>query len=518
MTCKHSAPANPLFCQAVCRTNKSHGTFLLLAACLAVIFLPGPAASHAASRNQQAEFSVRNPVARPDSCIVIRAQNQAARRRLPLQIEYDGVLLQRLAPPLPDANHDFHWQFRPRDFNLKPAALREGKHSLRVGFPGQPLSEPLNIVWHTQPPQLWAEIVKPFGSSKTAITGRVASNIPAANPVAVHLLFGLPEATLRVSLPVRQVTADSAGFAVFAFRMIIHGLPASLSGEIDFNQPFFALFASDIAGNVFFQQETFAWFAAPGQKRLGHRPMLTAEPRLALPAQPRRREITLDFRPVPPFLHPNFSDPVAVQLRARQRSPQSTELSWIRQNHVSPQEPLASVVWRMEEPLAICFTNKYLDEEPSPLENRCYRIQQIGRTGENWGSHTACVEKAEGEHGMPPLLAKAFSPDEASASTNKASRRDETAIAAVVGKHKPAIQDCYQRGLRRNRDLQGKVVVRFVVTQQGTVSEAKIVSSTLQNPVVEDCMLNRIKKWNDFGAAAPEEGETAFKQTYLFGY
>ena len=115
-------------------------------------------------------------------------------------------------------------------------------------------------------------------------------------------------------------------------------------------------------------------------------------------------------------------------------------------------------------------------------------------------------------------MAQAFGPNEVAAAPVKFNVRDQASITAILAKHKPAIQDCYQRGLRRDYHLKGKVVVRFVVTPQGEVSEAEVVSSTLNNVRVEDCVLTHIKRWNDFGAASPADGEVAFKQTYLFGY
>jgi TonB family protein len=96
--------------------------------------------------------------------------------------------------------------------------------------------------------------------------------------------------------------------------------------------------------------------------------------------------------------------------------------------------------------------------------------------------------------------------------------RSQDAVAAIVARHTAAIQSCYQSEIRRTPDLKGKIVVRFVITPQGTVESATIVSSTLNNARVEKCVINRILRWDDFGAVAPDKGKTTIRQVYTFGY
>jgi TonB family protein len=96
--------------------------------------------------------------------------------------------------------------------------------------------------------------------------------------------------------------------------------------------------------------------------------------------------------------------------------------------------------------------------------------------------------------------------------------RDQDAVAAIVAKHTSAIQYCYQRELKRSPNLKGKLVVRFVITPQGAVSNATVVSSTLNNSTVENCVVERIKRWDDFGAIDPSKGNTTIRQIYTFGY
>jgi len=96
--------------------------------------------------------------------------------------------------------------------------------------------------------------------------------------------------------------------------------------------------------------------------------------------------------------------------------------------------------------------------------------------------------------------------------------RDRDAVAAVVTRHNSAIQFCYQKEVRRNPNLKGKLVVRFVITPQGSIAGVNIISSTLNNPAIESCIIERLKRWDDFGAIDPAKGNTTFRQVYTFGY
>lgn len=96
--------------------------------------------------------------------------------------------------------------------------------------------------------------------------------------------------------------------------------------------------------------------------------------------------------------------------------------------------------------------------------------------------------------------------------------RDVDEVATIVLSHNPSIQYCYEREIRRNPDLKGKVVVRFTITPEGKAINPKIISSTLGNDAVERCILSRISRWDDFGAIDPSLGNATFRQTYTFGF
>lgn len=63
------------------------------------------------------------------------------------------------------------------------------------------------------------------------------------------------------------------------------------------------------------------------------------------------------------------------------------------------------------------------------------------------------------------------------------------AIRAILNE----IKNCYERRLQSNSNLGGKVVIRFVIGDQGRVRQASTKSTTLNDAVVESCVAARIK-------------------------
>ena len=104
------------------------------------------------------------------------------------------------------------------------------------------------------------------------------------------------------------------------------------------------------------------------------------------------------------------------------------------------------------------------------------------------------------------------------AEAGKSAGRSAEDVLQVVNSHRAAIEYCYQRQLRSNPNLRGKVSVRFVIRPDGSVKDAKIIASTLNNPSVERCIISKIRRWRDFGAIDPNKGDAVFRQDYIFGY
>lgn len=72
---------------------------------------------------------------------------------------------------------------------------------------------------------------------------------------------------------------------------------------------------------------------------------------------------------------------------------------------------------------------------------------------------------------------------------------DREKLAAYVRGRKSAIQQCYEKELKRNPSLKGKVVVRFTITTAGRASEIDIEENTLGNEAVAACIRTVIRGW-----------------------
>ncbi|MBI3186264.1 MAG: AgmX/PglI C-terminal domain-containing protein [Gammaproteobacteria bacterium] len=80
------------------------------------------------------------------------------------------------------------------------------------------------------------------------------------------------------------------------------------------------------------------------------------------------------------------------------------------------------------------------------------------------------------------------------------SRTDEE-IQIVFDRYKAALYRIYNRKLRDDPTLQGKIVLRIIIEPDGSVSLCKMESSDLKTPDLEADIVDRVKKIN-FGAKA----------------
>ncbi len=90
-------------------------------------------------------------------------------------------------------------------------------------------------------------------------------------------------------------------------------------------------------------------------------------------------------------------------------------------------------------------------------------------------------------------------------SLNKKQRNSRNAsrsyedIQIVFDRNKGAIYSLYNRALRKDPSLQGKMVISLTISPSGKITSIKLVSSELGNPKLEQKLLRRIKMFN-FGA------------------
>lgn len=134
--------------------------------------------------------------------------------------------------------------------------------------------------------------------------------------------------------------------------------------------------------------------------------------------------------------------------------------------------------------------------------------------GINVGARTKASGSKFGKKSGELVVSKS----EVKAEQGKSAGRSPEEVMKVVNSHASAIEYCYQRALRKNPSLKGKVSVRFIIQANGSVVSIKILGSTLGDPSVERCIKTKMKSWRDFGAIDPAKGDAVFRQDYIFGY
>ncbi len=71
---------------------------------------------------------------------------------------------------------------------------------------------------------------------------------------------------------------------------------------------------------------------------------------------------------------------------------------------------------------------------------------------------------------------------------------DRSLIDEVIKRHMNQIKYCYQRELTKDPSLAGKIVIKFTIAKDGSVSSASTKTSTMNNPSVEQCLVGRFMR------------------------
>ncbi|MFT5352877.1 MAG: TonB family protein [Polyangiales bacterium] len=69
------------------------------------------------------------------------------------------------------------------------------------------------------------------------------------------------------------------------------------------------------------------------------------------------------------------------------------------------------------------------------------------------------------------------------------------AVHEVIREHRPEVTACYTEGLSRDRSLAGVAKVRFLVGPRGRIEDAEVYESSLNDDVVELCILTAMREW-----------------------
>ncbi|NUO80097.1 DUF1566 domain-containing protein [candidate division KSB1 bacterium] len=333
-------------------------------------------------------FAPLKPIVRPDSGIVFIARNGAADRSQDLDVEFDSLLFAGAGRLLRNTEPQ-QWLFSLAGRDLPEASLRDGSHSLRVGFAGDALCAPLVVKFSSQGPVVQAAIeAVPGRPEDRQFRGLVASKLQdEEDTLKVEVAFHNEGRLQQASLPVKRVTDLETGVTYFEFETTIQGLPKIAPEDTRYGAPFFAFRVTDAAGNRYYHQQSYAQFMAPGDNRFGVNSIADIEVK-RLPPDLRQRT-TVAIRLVPKPITQLANGSPALVLKVESMLGNLNQLDWtdLPPPLRSPQ-PL-TFIYRNEEQVAIAFGNQYVDEKAPANAAAIYRVEQEGRDGQVYSSNSA---------------------------------------------------------------------------------------------------------------------------------
>ncbi len=98
------------------------------------------------------------------------------------------------------------------------------------------------------------------------------------------------------------------------------------------------------------------------------------------------------------------------------------------------------------------------------------------------------------------------------ASIDEGLSRDE--VGRIIHSKISEIRYCYESSILRNPDVEGKLVVDFVIASTGSIKTASVKESSLRDPRLDECILKRLTRW---AFPSPKSGvEVAVTYPFIF--
>jgi TonB family protein len=91
---------------------------------------------------------------------------------------------------------------------------------------------------------------------------------------------------------------------------------------------------------------------------------------------------------------------------------------------------------------------------------------------------------------------------------------DASLVVQMIKTRIGAIRACYERELKGNPTLAGKVTIQFTIEERGNVSGVKVTDNTTGSPAVGQCVANAIQRFR-FNPG-PEGGSVTFSYPFVF--
>ena len=202
--------------------------------------------------------------------------------------------------------------------------------------------------------------------------------------------------------------------------------------------------------------------------------------------EPRKKKKVAKKKP-----KPRVDKAAAARRRARQALAWADELADLRQIEV-PAVTAGTLQKRAEAPVQAAAQAESILTARAGAASGGIDTRALARTREQ--TRLSGRKRARVESRIPSSGQRRLAP-----AGSRGPARTQEEIQLVFDRNKGAIDRIYNRALRRDPTLQGKVVFKITIAPSGRVVRISIVSSELNNPALEKRLLARIKLFN-FGA------------------
>lgn len=129
-----------------------------------------------------------------------------------------------------------------------------------------------------------------------------------------------------------------------------------------------------------------------------------------------------------------------------------------------------------------------------------------------FGEALEAIAKARGGDQPPIRLSIIETPRPSESELVTKGKLPATVIQRILRQNARPLRTCYEQGLKRNPELEGRVVVRFTINASGKVNQRGIVGS-LPDPLVKRCLGQEIAKLN---FPQPEAGVVEVEYPIVF--
>ncbi len=214
------------------------------------------------------------------------------------------------------------------------------------------------------------------------------------------------------------------------------------------------------------------------------------EPEPAPPApEAEKKEVE---KKEPPKPEPPKTPPKPDKAAARKKAARSgllalrSELAALRSNTV-----IKKLEKKAIKPLKKASARPVITAPPSVLE------KEVTRT--SGGIDTASLSRETGDTELAEHeVIQVVSPGDDLPPSQQPATRSNEEIKLVFDQNKGRLNTLYNRALRKNPALAGKVVLQLTIAPSGEVTACEIVSSELQDPLLEHKLVTRVLLF-DFG-------------------